>query len=180
MRLSSLWIVTLVVAGSLVGSFGCQKDASPEAKPAAEKAAVPADFALATAPKDAVDLASLKTSDVKDGGLVTVRAVVGGSAEPFTANRAVVQVIDPSVTTCDKMPGDSCATPWDACCAQPDVKAKGGILQVAAADGQPVKGTLQGVAGLAPLKEVLVQGTVRFEGQDRTPVINATHVWAKP
>lgn len=158
---------------------GCEKDQPAAAvAPPADKASVPAAFVLAAAPEGAQDLAALKTGGVTDGQEVTVRAVVGGSVKPFVGNRAVVQVIDPSVETCDRMKGDPCKTPWDACCHPDDAKAKGATVQVVGADGQALKGTLEGVGGLSPLKEVVVRGKARMEG-GKALVIDATNVWVK-
>ena len=157
-----------------------QTPASHQATAAASsQAAVPSGFVLDKAPDGAKDLAALKTSAVKDGEQIVVRGVVGGSEHPFVNNRAVVRVIDTSVTTCDKQPGDSCETPWDACCDADNAKKKATTVQVVDAAGSPLRGTLEGVGGLKPLSEVVVRGTARLEGGTNL-VIDAAAIHVKP
>jgi hypothetical protein len=166
--------------------FGCDKAqeqaAAPNApavrKPAGPPAAVPADFVLKKSPEAAKNLADAK-KEAKDGDEVVVTAVVGGSAEPFTAGQAVMQVVDPSVLTCDKMGmgKDVCPTPWDACCHQADVKQKDATVRVLNAEGKPLNGTLEGVGGIAPGKTVIVKGKAHL--QDGKLVIDANNVFVK-
>src|SRR5689334_14677983 len=106
---------SLVLSAMILAAVaGCEKK-SPEAQqPSARRApgppaAVPAGFVLAAAPADVKDLAAVKAA-AKDGDDIVVNAVIGGSQEPFTANQAVMQVMDPSVMTCSKM-GMDCPTP---------------------------------------------------------------------
>ena len=178
---------TVVISALALGviAVGCDK---PQAKapadnknptPAAAQAAVPAGFVIDKAPDSVKDLAVAMTAGIADGDTVVVRGIVGGNETPFVNNRAVVQIIDPSVITCDKMSGDSCKTPWDACCHQDDAKAKGATVQVLDTAGNPLKGTLEGVGGMKPLSEVVVRGKARKEG-GKTLVIDADQVYIKP
>jgi hypothetical protein len=179
-------LLNTVVAASLGVTLvaGCDKS-EPQVTtggpaPAAVSAAtaLPVGFVLDISPDGAKDLAAVKAAGIKDGDEVIVRGVVGGSEKPFVDNRAVVQIIDPSVTTCDKMPGESCATPWDACCSPDDVKVKSATVQVVDAGGQPLKGTLEGVGGVKPLSEVVVRGKARTEG-GKALVIDAIGLYVK-
>src|SRR4051812_15762969 len=107
-------------------------------QPAAEappKAAVPTDFVLAAAPAGAKDVITVK-ANFKDGDEVIVHGVVGGTVHPIADAQATVQIIDPSVLTCDKMGmGSECKTPWDACCHQKEAKEKGMMVKVIDASG---------------------------------------------
>ena len=170
---------TLALGVALVA--GCDKGqtAGPDAPKAAAvgpQAAAPAGFVLDKAPEGAKDVGAVKAAGVKDGDEVVVRGVVGGSASPFVNNRAVVKIIDPAVITCDKMPGDTCKTPWDACCYQDDATARGATVQLVDAGGSPLKGTLEGLGGLKPLSQVVVRGKARMEG-GKSLVIDATNVY---
>jgi hypothetical protein len=174
----------LLVAGPLAVT-GCDKPAPtaavvPARKPPGPPAAVPAGFVLDKAPDGVKDLAAAKSAGVADGDEVVVRAIVGGDAEPFKADQAVVRVMDASVMTCDRMGMDeeACPTPWDACCHQKDATAKGAVVRVLAADGAPLKGTLEGVGGMKPAAEVVVIGKARTEAGTGL-VIEATHVFVK-
>lgn len=164
--------VGLLAAGAIVG---CEKKTVQQKPPAA---VVPAGFVLGAAPEDAKDLAAVRAT-AKEGDVLVVKAVVGGVAEPFTASQAVMQVIDPSVLTCDKMgmKKDECPTPWDACCHQADVKEKNATVRVLSADGKPLTGTLEGIGGIAPGKPLIVKGKAHLEAG--TLFIDATNVYVK-
>ena len=137
---------------------------------------LPAGLVLASAPEGAQDVAEVKR-DAAAGKEVVVKGVVAGAKEPIAENRAVFTLADASLDTCDKTPGDSCETPWDACCAEPGtIAAKSVSVQVVGADGKPLKTGLKGAAGLAPLQRVVVKGKVRSvegEGDKRIVTLDA-------
>jgi hypothetical protein len=162
---------------------GCDRVKTDQSKtsqssPPAAKASVPAGFVIERSPDGAADVAAVKKSAVKAGDDVVVRGIVGGAEQPFTADRAVFQIMDSSVMTCDKMGMADCKTPWDACCHQDEAKAKGATVQVVDAAGNPLKGTLEGVGGLKPAKEVIVKGKARTV-DGKSFVIDATSVFVK-
>src|SRR5688572_12600018 len=84
--------------------------------------ALPAGLILDKSPEGARDLVAVKKS-AKVGDAITMRGRVGGTEKPLADNRAIVTVVDSSVTTCEKTPDDACQTPWDACC-DPDATKK--------------------------------------------------------
>lgn len=180
LRLAPARGLVLACGLALVGCDKSKPEAKVEPPPAAERAAIPAGFVLASVPADARDVAAVKAAGVKDGDEVVVRGVVGGAERPFDAARAVVQIIDPAVQTCDKMGmgKEACSTPWDACCHQDDAKARGATVRVVDAAGTPLAGTLEGVGGLKPLREIVVKGKARTGG-GKSLVVDATNVWVK-
>ena len=139
--------------------------------------ALPANLILDKSPDGAQDVIALQKS-AKAGDTVTLRGRVGGNEKPLADNRAIVTVVDPTVTTCERMPGDACATPWDACC-DPDAAAKSATIQVVGADGRPLKAPLTGVGGIAPLKELIVTGKVRTPADSGALVVDATGIYIK-
>lgn len=183
MNLMSKCAAVLLSAGVVAwASAGCDQpaqQASPgqqpqtqqAAAPAGPRAELPAGFVLDKAPEGATDLVAAK-KDAKEGDTVTVRGVVGGTESPFTADRALFVILDPAAQTCDKVPEESCKTPWDACC-DADVAFKRATVQVVDKDGKPVTGGLEGVAGLKPMARVVVTGKVRTVGE-KNMVIDAT------
>src|SRR4051812_20800093 len=109
-----------VLAIGIVGGIavvGCddkkQKQAAP---PAATAEALPANLVVAApAPARAKDVVAARNAS--DGDEVIVRGRVGGSEKPFTEGRAVFQLVDLALATCDKTgPMHNCKTPWDYCC----------------------------------------------------------------
>jgi hypothetical protein len=123
--------------------------------------ALPADLFATTQPAGAVDVVAAKQT-AKEGQSITLKGRVGGSKEPLAANRAIMTLADLSMPTCDKSPMDQCKTPWDNCC-QPaaEIVAKSVSVQVVGADGRPLKAGLSGLGGIAPMKEVMVEGVAR-------------------
>ena len=166
--LSTLAITLLVVAGC---DRGDTVSKAPEN--AATPAALPTGMVVDTAPPGAKGVIELKGS-AKDGDEVVVRGVVGGTEDPVAANQAIVTLVDAGVTTCDKMEGDTCKTPWDACCEK-DLPAKTATVQVVGADGKPLKGSLA-AAGVKPLKQLVVAGKARVPADGKALVIEATKI----
>jgi hypothetical protein len=158
----------------LVGVVGCEKEAAPARM---RSDALPANLLVTTAPTGAVDVVAAKKS-AKDGDTVVVKGRVGGQKEPLAANRAIMTIADLSLPTCDKTPMDTCATPWDYCCAPTaEIAAHSVSVQVFGADGRPVRVGLTGVGGIAPLKEVVVAGTAKIEPATGTLVVEAKQIY---
>jgi hypothetical protein len=119
-------------------------------------------------------------TDVADGAAVVVRGVVAGRKDPVASNRAIVTLLDASIRTCNQTPGDTCQTPWDACCEDADTLAKNSLtIRVADAAGQPLKAGLGD--RIKPLAKVTVAGTMR-KGADGVAIVDAKaiHVTEPP
>ena len=178
-RRKSMLVPFLVLA--MVGCDDRDNTATSEKGAAATASApadaVPAGLILASAPGDAKDVNALKGS-AKEGDEVILRGRVGGSVHPIVDGRAAFQVVDLSVKSCKEIPGDTCETPWDYCC-EPDVAKSTATVQVVGADGKPLKTSLKGVGGLAPLAEVTVKGKVGKTQEGAPLVVNATGIHVK-
>jgi hypothetical protein len=170
-------IAALLIALAVVG---CDRsDNKSKTGPQASKDALPADLFSSNAPSDIKDLDAIRAS-AKDGDTVTVRGRVGGRKDPFSADRAVMTVADATLVSCDKMPGDDCPTPWDYCCLEPDELGKHvASVQVVGADSKPLYATLKNAGGLAPLKEVIIVGTVQKSPDGKAMTINASRIFVK-
>jgi hypothetical protein len=188
-------LLATFVAATLVVAAGCDREkhahtpATPSGGNAGQPAAaatpgqaLPTGLVLTAAPANAKGVSDVKKDAAKDKEVV-VTGVVAGSLDPIAPNLAVFTLADASLETCDKMPGDSCKTPWDACCAaSSDIVAKTMTIQVVGPDGKPLKTALTGTAGLAPLKKVTVKGKVRsVEGEagKRAVVVDATGIFVQ-
>ena len=157
---------------------GCDRDSTAQSNPEPNTDAIPASLLLASAPANAKDVKAAKDG-LKQGDDVVIHGVIGGREEPIAANRAILTVIDPAIQTCDKMPGDPCKTPWDACCvAKEEVTAAAATVQVVNDKGQPLKVGLNGHRGIAPGKDVTVAGKVRSADANNL-VIDATGIYVK-
>src|SRR5690606_29262970 len=99
--------------------------------------------------------------DASAQGEVVVRGRVGGRVEPFVEGAAMFVMTDASLKSCDQIHGDACTTPWDYCCESPETTAANMLtVQIVDESGRPLRESIRGVHGLAPLKEVVVSGEI--------------------
>jgi hypothetical protein len=150
-------------------------------KPAPSASAVPGvdpepiAWLLTDAPTDPVTVADIKPT-AAEGDTVVLRARIGGRKDPITPGAGVFVVIDPSVPSCDQIPGDTCPTPWDYCCEpRESLNANSATVQLVDADGNPVQADLT-AAGLKPLDEVVIVGTVAARPSEQVLTIRATGI----
>lgn len=130
----------------------------------------------ASAPSDAQPLINVKR-DARPGDTVTFEARIGGRLEPFVDGRAMFIVTDPSIKSCDQLPGDACPTPWDYCCEPKDSLLKHmATVQVVGPDGRPLNLSLKGEHGLKPLRTVYVTGTVNQADESGAFMVNAESI----
>lgn len=181
-------LLGLVVA---VGMAGCGEE-SPESAgasgasgaPAASAAPaepLPAKLIATTQPAGNVQDVAAARKSVKDGDPILLRGKVAGSVDPLADNRAILTLLDTGVQTCDTMPGDTCKTPWDACCEPSDVlAASSATVQVNGPDGKPLKATLEGAGGIQPLKQLVVSGVAKKPAGSDTLVVEASEIYVVP
>lgn len=154
--------------------------AVPPAAPPAPAPTIPSTVFVKESPKDAKDVAALKKT-AKKGDTVVIRAKIGGRSEPFVKNRAIFMVADRSLKSCDQVPGDTCARPWDYCCESAESKkANMATIQFVGSDGKPLKVGAQSEGGLEPLGLVVVEGVVSEIDDKGTFVIDAKKVFVEP
>ena len=167
----------------ILAVVGCGDDEQQAAAPGASAApvtALPAGLIVTEVPAAAQDVTAVKR-DAKDGDAVVIRGKVGGAEEPMAKNRAIMTVLDPSVPTCDTMPGETCKTPWDACCEPSDkIAANSATVQVVDASGKPLAATLENVAGLKPLSKVTVSGVARRPAGSDVLIVEANKIHVTP
>lgn len=162
MRKTSLLVCVLI---AIVAPGACERGrgsaAGPGAGASSQSAALPAGLFLSAAPEGARDVKDAKAS-VKRGEKIVLVGRIGGSKAPFVDGRAVFTLVDQRLKACGEgTPDDDCKTPWDFCCEpRSEITANTATVQVAGADGQPLKAGLDGVGGLKPLARVVVSGTV--------------------
>lgn len=131
---------------------------------------------LNESPGEATPVGEAKKT-VKEGDAVRVVGRIGGRVKPMEVGSPVFLIVDKSVPHCGELPDDHCPTPWDYCCEPPDnLLANSATIQLVSADG----GMYQGdpiSAGLKPLDEVVIVGTVGPRPSDKVLTIRATGVY---
>jgi hypothetical protein len=152
----------------------CDKPApSANAVPNAHRE--PVAWLLTDAPADAVTVADIKPTTT-EGDTVVLRGRIGGRKEPINPGAGVFVVVDPSVPSCDQIPGDNCPTPWDYCCEpRESLVANSATVQLVDADGNSIQADLT-AAGLKPLDEVVIVGTIAARPSEQVLIIRATAI----
>lgn len=133
---------------------------------------------LAAAPAaGAKSIVSIR-STAKPGDEITVSGQIMGAAKPFVDGRAAFILGDPEVLTpCNKVPGDECETPWDACCDSPEDKKRAtATIQIVGADGRVLKESIEEVGGLKNLAKVTVTGKVAEGSSADLLIVNASAI----
>ncbi len=175
---------TLLLIAVGAGLLGCDRaeTAATAPSPAAKAQAgeLPAGLILSSMPAGAQTVKQVRTG-AKDGQEVVVRGMIAGRVDPIAENRAILTLLDPSMKTCDTMAGDTCKTPWDACCeTAEDIAANSVTAQVVDEAGTVLKRGLGGVAGVKPLKEVVVKGKLKVSPDGKAAVVDATGLYISP
>lgn len=133
---------------------------------------------LDTYPANALAVTAAR-QQLKPGDAAVVFGRIGGAVEPFVAGYAAFVLADSSLLFCDQMGEDHCATPWDACCEDPDkLQAGRASVQFVDAAGDPLASSLKGYAGLAPFQPVVVAGKVAAASTPNNLIIEARALYA--
>jgi hypothetical protein len=120
----------------------------------------------------------LARTTAKPGDGIVISGLIMGREKVFVDGRASFLLGDPEkMKPCNEMPGDECATPWDACCDSKEVK-RGNIvsIQIVDGEGRVLSGGLKGVNGLKDLSAVTISGTVDQNSTAENLVVNATMI----
>lgn len=158
---------------------GCGEEKTEETEAAAtENTSLEAVF-LESAPDGAVSVLKARES-VNPGDTITVSGRVAGAMKPFSDHYATFVLADETLETCERIPGDNCKTPWDACCVEPKtISASRITVQVIGSDGRPVKSSMKGINGLEELDDLVVTGTVAEGSNAENLILNATGIYPK-
>ena len=140
------------------------------------KADLPADFISQQSLGEAISVLEARERN-EAGQLLVIQGFIGGMVEPFTQSRALFILGDESIKTCDKIPGDHCPTPWDACC-EDRAKLIDGSITVRLLDdhGQILQGTLKNVMGIEAGKIIKLECIVDSQSMPSSMVVNAKRV----
>ena len=132
---------------------------------------------LPEAPEGAITITEARKRPTP-GTKVIVSGKVMGNDNPIIQSRALLTLGDPTrLDSCDLIPGDECPTPWDVCCADPDVvRASIATIQVIDENGKPVKAGLRGIGGLQELSKLIVIGEVADGSNANNFLVNATGI----
>lgn len=173
--------LSLLILAAAAVSFTCCSESGKKADTRTASVNPTIEAVLTTTePAAAVSVLEVRKS-AKPGDTVTVTGMIAGVESPFTDGFASIVLGDHSMKTCDKVDGDSCETPWDACCEDPAaLKGARLMIQVVDSAGRPVAQGLKGVSGLKELDHLVVEGVVTEDSSPENLVINVNRLFRKP
>ncbi|MFP4157242.1 MAG: hypothetical protein ACLFU4_06450 [Opitutales bacterium] len=133
---------------------------------------------LSARPADALAVQAARQK-LEPGDEAVVFGQIGAVDAPFFEGFSGFVLGDTALVYCDEMGDDEhCATPWDACCVDPEKRRASRLsVQFIDAEGSPFPVNLQGVSGLEPLKEVVIAGTVADSSTPENMIINASGIY---
>ncbi|MFG0314793.1 MAG: hypothetical protein ACF8LL_11520 [Phycisphaerales bacterium] len=126
---------------------------------------------LTEAPGGDVSITEAK-ANAKEGDQIVVRGRIGGRHAPISADSPVFTVVDLSLPYCGQLNEDRCGTPWDYCCETPSTIASNSATVQVVGDGVDLAD-----AGLEPLDEVVLIGTVGPRPDEQVLTIRASGVY---
>lgn len=173
MKITNLSIAVI----AMLSLHACKnEDSKPSAETKAPDPVLAAYFVSETLP-DAQSIHTARTT-AKPGDTITLKGEVMGRDKVFVDGRAAFILGDPEkLTTCDKMPGDNCPTPWDACCDTKELKRIGiASIQILGEDGRVMSRELKGVNDLKELSSITLSGVVDQTSTEENFVINAKQI----
>jgi hypothetical protein len=140
------------------------------------KANLPADFISQQTLGEAISVLEARKRN-EANQLLVIQGFIGGMVEPFTQSRALFVLGDESIKTCDKIKGDQCPTPWDACCEDRKKLIDGSVtVRVLDDQGQMLQGTLKNVMGIEAGKIIKVECIVDSQSMPSSMVVNAKRI----
>jgi hypothetical protein len=171
----------LILAASCLLS-SCKEEAASVTTRSNHKPSETLQTVLAAKPRGDPQPIHIARTTARPGAEITLSGRIFGSANPFVKQRAVFTLGDPTLlTACNEMPGDTCKTPWDACCdSKEDKKVALATVQIIGDDGRILKEDLEGLSGLGKLKYLTVSGKVAENSTADSLIINASAIQVMP
>jgi hypothetical protein len=166
--ITSIRLITMLSICSLFSS--CENDKGISVEPKAE---LPTGFITQESLGEAIPVKTAREQN-EPGNILILEGFVGGREDPFVEGRAIFVLGDDSLETCDKVPGDGCKTPWDACCEDPkNIKSATITIQVVDENNAVLKGTLNGVGGIKAGGRLKIKGLVDKKSSPEAMIFNA-------
>ncbi|MDF1808783.1 MAG: hypothetical protein P1U42_03715 [Phycisphaerales bacterium] len=167
-------LLITVAASLLLTVTGCEKTSSDQSSSVditTQETEMNA-WLLTIAPEEAVSITTAKANH-KEGDSVVIRGRIGGRYSPISSESSVFTIVDLGLPYCGEHEEKGCSTPWDYCC-----ETSGTITNNSATVQIVSQGSVDPIAaGLKPLDEVILVGTVGPRPNEETFTIQATGVY---
>ncbi len=132
---------------------------------------LPTGLFLATAPSNAINVGEARKT-AQEGKPIVIRGRIGGAAKPIADKYAMFLVTDLSLALCKDGCADFCQFPKE------QLMSNIATVQVVDNSGKPLKVSIEGISGLKPLTEVVIQGTVA-KRDNNFLIVNAQNIFVE-
>lgn len=157
-----------VIISLVLGSVTCAKAEKPAT---AKDSLLPAGLFLQAPPANAVGVSEARKT-AEEGKPIVMRGRIGGTAKPIAEKYAMFLITDVSIGLCKDGCADFCQMPRE------QLMSNMATVQVVDNSGRPLKVPIEGMAGLKPLVEVVVKGTVAKRDSNFL-VVNAHNIFVE-
>jgi hypothetical protein len=171
---SQIFSLALVLALAGCASESAVDEPTTSSGPTAEGAA----YLVSEPPADAQDVIAMREG-IADAEDVVVVGRIGGSHNPWVEGVAAFTLVDRSLPACTDIPGDTCPTPWDYCCATDKLPGATTLVKVVDEQGQVVSTGAKELLGVSELQTVVVQGTAQKDDAGNISVL-ADRIYVDP
>lgn len=169
--LKSNFVITSITAAVLSAFIGSVSCAYAERSGPVKDASLPASLFLKAAPPNAIGVNEARKT-AEEGKPIVMRGRIGGAAKPIADKYAMFLVTDLNIVLCKDGCVDFCHIPRE------QLLTNMATIQVVDNSGRPLKVPIEGVNGLKPLTEVVVQGTVS-KRDNNFLVVNAHNIFVE-
>lgn len=160
----------VALVGLMIASVGCSdgNDTATKSNDATyDVAAAKAKYQATTEPEGAMPVGEAREKS-EDGQQITLVGIIGGSTEPFVDGLAAFTIVDPKVPYCP--PEEGCATPWDYCCTQDQVKVNIATVKIVDDAGKSILHDAREFLTVKELSTVVVTGKAKRDDQGNLTV----------
>jgi hypothetical protein len=116
-------------------------------------APLPSNLFIGSPPSNAIGIGEARKS-AQEGKPIAIKGRIGGTAKPIADKYAMFLMTDLSLPLCKDGCADFCNVP------RKELLEKVATVQVVDGTGRPIRSAIEGVNGVKPLAEVVIQGTV--------------------
>jgi len=163
--------ITIMMSAVMVIALAlCLGGAAKAAGPTKEGVVpLPSDLFVGSPPANALGIGEARKS-AQEGKPIAVRGRIGGTAKPIAYKYAMFIMTDMSLPLCKDGCADFCNVP------RKELLEKIATVQVVDGTGRPIKSPIEGINGVKPLAEIVVQGTVAKQDANML-LINAQNIY---
>lgn len=162
-------VLMSAIIGVVIAATSVYADKSNTAK--MNVASLPTNLFVKAVPQNAVAVGEARKT-AEEGKPIVIRGRIGGVAKPIADKHAIFMITDLSLALCKDACADFCQLPRE------QLLNNMATIQVVDSSGHPLRVSIDGINGLRPLAEVVVQGTVAKRDKNFL-IVNAQNIFVE-